>query len=117
LILFDKGSSNNALIQGVFRQNHIVPHTLMELDTIEATKKMVEEGLGVALLPKVSTEREFALGILAAVELANVSMPRRQISLIFRKNRKQTRAMQAFLALISDLYKVAIPDGALTGVA
>jgi DNA-binding transcriptional LysR family regulator len=78
---------------------------------------MVEEGLGVALLPKVSTEREFALGILAAVDLANVSMPRRQISLIFRKNRKQTRATQAFLAQITELYKVAIPDGALTGVA
>ena len=59
LILFDRGSSYNQLIQGVFRQHGIVPHTLMELDTIEATKKMVEEGLGIALLPKVSTEREF----------------------------------------------------------
>src|SRR5206468_12681393 len=44
LILFDKGSSYNALIQGVFRQHGIVPRTLMEMDTIEGTKKMVEEG-------------------------------------------------------------------------
>ena len=48
----------------MFRQHGIVPHTLMELDTIEATKKMVEEGLGIALLPKVSTEREFEQGTL-----------------------------------------------------
>jgi len=117
LILYDKGSSYNQLIQGVFRQHGIVPHTLMELDTIEATKKMVEEGLGVAMVPNVSTEREFEQGTLAAVGITNASMPRRQISLIFRKNRKHTRAVSAFFALMAELYNVAIPDSALSGAA
>jgi DNA-binding transcriptional LysR family regulator len=116
LILFDKGSSYNQLIQGVFRQHGIVPHTLMELDTIEATKKMVEEGLGIALLPKVSTEREFASGTLVSVEITNAQMPRRQISLIFRRNRKHTRAVIAFFMQLAELYAVKIPDGALAGV-
>lgn len=117
LILFDKGSSYNQLIQGVFRQHGIVPKALMDMDTIEATKKMVEEGLGIALLPKVSTEREFAMGLLVPVEVSNASLPRRQISLIFRKNRKQPRAVQAFLSLLTEQYGVALPDGALSGVA
>jgi DNA-binding transcriptional LysR family regulator len=117
LILFDKGSSYNQLIQGVFRQHGIVPHTLMELDTIEATKKMVEEGLGIALLPKVSTEREFAEGRLIPVGVTNATMPRRQISLIFRKNRKHTRAVHAFFAQVSELYEVTIPEATLAGVA
>lgn len=117
LILFDRGSSYNQLIQGVFRQHGIVPHTLMELDTIEATKKMVEEGLGIALLPKVSTEREFAQGSLCPIDISNAKMPRRQISLIFRKNRKQTRAVHAFFALLSQLFEATIPDAALSGVA
>ncbi len=111
LILFDKGSSYNALIQGVFRQHGIVPKTLMEMDTIEATKKMVEEGLGIALLPKVSTEREIELGHLVTVAVTNATMPRRQISLIFRKNRKQPRAVAAFFELLADMYKVSIPEG------
>ena len=110
LILFDKGSSYNQLIQGVFRQHGIVPHTLMELDTIEATKKMVEEGLGIALLPKVSTEREFSQGSLVPVEITNAQMPRRQISLIFRRNRKHTRAVIAFFMQLAELYAVKIPD-------
>jgi DNA-binding transcriptional LysR family regulator len=110
LILFDKGSSYNALIQGVFRQHGIVPKTLMEMDTIEATKKMVEEGLGIALLPKVSTEREVELGHLVMVSVTNAAMPRRQISLIFRKNRKQPRAVTAFFQLLADMYKVTIPE-------
>jgi DNA-binding transcriptional LysR family regulator len=117
LILYDKGSSYNQLIQGVFRQHGIVPHTLMELDTIEATKKMVEEGLGVAMVPKVSTEREFEQGTLAAVAIANASMPRRQISLIFRKNRKHTRAVLAFYVLLSEMYGVTMPEAALVGAA
>jgi DNA-binding transcriptional LysR family regulator len=117
LILYDKGSSYNQLIQGVFRQHGIVPHTLMELDTIEATKKMVEEGLGVAMVPKVSTEREFEQGTLVPVAMTNAAVPRRQISLIFRKNRKHTRAVLAFFALLTELYGVRIPDGALTGAA
>ncbi len=115
LILFDKGSSYNQLIQGVFRQHGIVPRTLMELDTIEATKKMVEEGLGIALLPKVSTEREFEQGLLAPVSVANVALPRRQISLIFRKNRKHPRAVHAFFSLLAQRYDVTIPEAALAG--
>jgi DNA-binding transcriptional LysR family regulator len=117
LILFDKGSSYNALIQGVFRQHGIVPRTLMEMDTIEATKKMVEEGLGIALLPKVSTEREIAMGSLSPVVVADASMPRREISLIFRKNRKHPRAVQAFYSLLGEMYDVSIPESALIGAA
>ena len=112
LILFDKGSSYTALIQQLFRQNGIVPRTLMELDTIEATKKMVEEGLGIAMLPKVSTDRELTIGTLTPVNVVNATMPRRQISLIFRKNRKHLRSVQAFFALLGQLYEVKLPEPA-----
>jgi len=117
LILFDRGSSYNALIQGVFRQHAIVPETFMELDTIEATKKMVEEALGIALLPKVSIERELELGRLRVVDVSNAILPRRQISLIYRKNRKYTRAVQAFFGLLAEAYGASIPDASLVGVA
>ena len=39
----------------------VAPRPAMELDNIEAAKKMVEEGLGVALLPRMSVGRELAL--------------------------------------------------------
>jgi DNA-binding transcriptional LysR family regulator len=110
LILFDKGSSYTALIQNVFRQNGVVPRTLMELDTIEATKKMVEEGLGIAMLPKVSTQRELEIGTLVPVGVSDAAMPRRQISLIYRKNRKHLRSVQAFFALLADLFHAQVPD-------
>lgn len=112
LILFDRGSSYTALIQTLFRQNGIVPRTTMELDTIEATKKMVEEGLGIAMLPKVSTDRELTIGTLIPIAVTNAAMPRRQISLIYRKNRKHLRSVQAFFALLGELYAVKLPEPA-----
>ncbi|HEX5369220.1 MAG TPA: LysR family transcriptional regulator, partial [Dehalococcoidia bacterium] len=45
-IFFDRNSSYYSLAQGIFRQHGVVPRTQMELDSMEATKKMVEEGLG-----------------------------------------------------------------------
>jgi DNA-binding transcriptional LysR family regulator len=53
VILFDRGSSYYALIHSLFRQAGVVPTVAMELDSMEATKRMVEEGLGIALLPRV----------------------------------------------------------------
>ncbi len=119
LILFDKGSSYTALIQNVFRQNGVVPRTLMELDTIEATKKMVEEGLGIAMLPKVSTQRELEIGTLVPIAVSNATMPRRQISLIYRKSRKHLRSVQVFFALLAEMFDVTLQEAATaaTGAA
>jgi len=41
----------------------------MELDSIEAAKKMVERGLGVALLPGTAVAREVAGGTLCAIKM------------------------------------------------
>ncbi|MDE3097203.1 MAG: LysR family transcriptional regulator [Chloroflexota bacterium] len=112
LILFDKGSSYTALIQNVFRQNGVVPRTLMELDTIEGTKKMVEEGLGIAMLPKVSTQRELEIGTLVPIAVSNAAMPRRQISLIYRKSRKHLRSVQVFFALLAEMFDVRLQGAA-----
>lgn len=114
LILFDRGSSYNALIHGAFRQAGVVPRTVMDLDNMEATKKMVEEGLGIALIPRVAVERELELGYLRAVEVRGGRIPNRQISLLFRRNRRLPRAVRAFFDLIEELYGVRIegPDDA-----
>jgi DNA-binding transcriptional LysR family regulator len=58
----------------------------MELDNIEAAKKMVEEGLGVALLPRVSVAREIAGGLLAEIDVADAPPITRSIDAIRRKD-------------------------------
>ena len=109
LILFDKGSSYHDLVQGLFRQGGVVPWTAMELDSMDATKKMVEEGLGIAMLPRVSVEREVKLGVLAEIKLRDAENPRRRIALIYRRNRRPSRTVVAFLNILHETYSFEWP--------
>ncbi len=115
VILADRGSSYYGLIHGFFRQAGVVPNVAMELDSMEATKRMVEEGLGIALLPRVCLERELKQGLLAEVVITNAPAISRQIALIYRKSRKQARTVQAFLDVLRSMYGVKLPAGSTGG--
>ncbi|HEU0074587.1 MAG TPA: LysR family transcriptional regulator [Dehalococcoidia bacterium] len=103
-IFFDRNSSYYSLAQGIFRQHGVVPRTQMELDSMEATKKMVEEGLGIAMLPKVALERELKEGILRIVEIEDMPNPTRQIALISRRSRPLGPVAQAFVDIVTEIY-------------
>jgi DNA-binding transcriptional LysR family regulator len=109
IVLFDRGSSYYGLINNFFRQAGVIPNVAMELDSLEATKRMVEEGLGIALVPLVTIERELAAGILVKVHLLDADPVSRPISLMYRKNRKRPRTAQAFIDTLTELYAVQAP--------
>jgi DNA-binding transcriptional LysR family regulator len=58
LIMFDLTSSYYEITQAAFLSAGVKLRGLMELDSIEAAKKMVERSLGVALLPRTAVARE-----------------------------------------------------------
>jgi DNA-binding transcriptional LysR family regulator len=109
IILFDRGSSYYGLINGFLRQAGVIPNVAMELDSLEATKRMVEEGLAIALIPRVTIERELAIGVLAKVDIVDAPPPRRPISIILHKNRKRSRTAQAFMDTVCRMYQVSLP--------
>jgi DNA-binding transcriptional LysR family regulator len=109
LIIFSRGSGYYALVQGALREAGVVPRTAMEMDSMEATKKMVEEGLGIAMLPRVSAERELEQGILVEIKVKGMTMPKREISLVYRRNRRLSRAALAFFELLGERYEVNLP--------
>jgi DNA-binding transcriptional LysR family regulator len=78
-ILFDRESSYHELTSALFREAGISPGGLMELDNIDAAKKMVEEGLGMTLLPRIAVAEELAARRLALVEIDGVEPLRRPI--------------------------------------
>ena len=112
VIFYDKGSSYYGLINGIFREAGLVPIHAMQLDSLEATKKMVEEGLGIAILPRVSVERELKLGILVEIEITGTSRFKRQIALIYRRNRKHARTVVAFVETLHNMYRFDVPAAA-----
>lgn len=109
VILADRGSSYYGLIHDFFRQAGVVPNVAMELDSIEATKRMVEEGIGIALLPRVCLERELSQRLLAEVHISNAPAISRQIAFVYRKSRKQGRTVRAFLGVLRSIYGLELP--------
>ena len=111
LILFDRGSSYYGLIHNLFRQAGVIPNVAMELDSLEATKRMVEEELGIALVPLVTVERELAAGTLVRVDMSDAEPLEHPIALISRRNRKRPRTVQAFVDTLAEMYAPSLPVG------
>ena len=111
VILFDRASSYYGLIHSFFRQAGVIPNVTMELDSLEATKRMVEQGLGIALVPLVTIERELAAGSLVKVDIVDSAPIKRPISLIYRHHRKRPRTVQAFIDTLVEIYAVSLSAG------
>jgi DNA-binding transcriptional LysR family regulator len=86
LILFDRTSSYTELTHALFRGAGVVPSSVMELDYIDAAKKMVQEGFGVALLPHTAVADELAAGVLREITITDADPVRRQIVAIRRRD-------------------------------
>jgi DNA-binding transcriptional LysR family regulator len=86
LILFDRTSSYHELTSSIFRQAGIAPRGYLEVDNIDAAKRMVEQRLGIALLPLTSVQAEIGSGRLAPVTVADMAPVRRQIVVARRRD-------------------------------
>jgi DNA-binding transcriptional LysR family regulator len=86
LILFDRTSSYFVLTSAFFREAGVVPRGVMELDNVDATKKMVEHGLGIAFLPYTAVREELARGSLQEVGIEGYDPVRRPIVAIRRRD-------------------------------
>ncbi len=109
LILFDRDSGYHGMILSLFRDLGVVPHQQMQLDSIEATKKMVEANLGIALLPEVSVDREIKLGTLHKVHIEAAGPVERDIAVMYRRNKPQSGPMAGFLELLGEIYRTKLP--------
>lgn len=86
LVVFDRASSYYELTQALFVGAGPPPRMIMELDNFEAAKKMLEEGLGVALLPVVAVARELELGQLASVPIVDAGPVHRRMVVVRRND-------------------------------
>ncbi len=110
LILFDRTSSYYDLTNSMFREAGVAPRGVMELDNIDAAKKMVEQGLGVALLPHTAVAAELAAGTLTPIAILGAKPIRRQIVAIRRRDAEPPRGVVAgFYDILSEIDAVLPP--------
>lgn len=102
LILFDRTSSYHGLTSAFLREAGVTPRGVMELDNIDATKKMVQQGLGVAFLPHTAVAEELAAGSLRALRIMDAEPVTRQIVAVRLKDAGEpTGLVAAFLETLS----------------
>jgi DNA-binding transcriptional LysR family regulator len=102
LIMFDITSSYYEITQAAFLSSGVKLRGLMELDSIEAAKKMVERSLGVALLPRTAVAREVEGKTLRLVKMKDAP-PMYQSIVAYRRADagKPQGIVAAFLALLA----------------
>lgn len=104
LILFDRTSSYHELTSAIVRQAGISPRGQLEVDNIDAAKRMVEQRLGIALLPLTSVQSEIGAGRLVPVSVTDMPPVRRQIVVARRRDAGElSPVLAAFLSTLDDL--------------
>lgn len=79
-------------------ERHRTPlNIVMELPTLESIKRLVEDGLGVALMPRRAAASEVARGQLQALAVREMRFER-LIHLVHRKAARLSQAAEAFVA-------------------
>jgi DNA-binding transcriptional LysR family regulator len=86
-------------IDRFLKNRGVDPNVMVRFDNIEAIKRAVEAGSGVALLPRPTVEHELQLGTLAVIPLAHSHFSR-PIGIIHRKGRKLYANTQAFIDVL-----------------
>lgn len=110
-ITSDRASGYWTLVEQFWAGAGIVPRVTMELDSIEATKRMVMCGLGLAMLPKATVEGELQNGTLTAVHVVGTKNLARQTLLIYRRGKVWSGISKAFLTVLEKLYKTELLPG------
>ncbi len=104
LILFDRASSYHDVTAAFLREAGVAPRGVMELDNIDATKRMVRQGLGVALIPHTAVAEELGAETLREVLIVDAEPVRRRIVAIRRGDAGSPEgAVAAFLAALEEM--------------
>ena len=109
LILFDRGSSDWTLSLGLFRRAGLVPNVVLEVESIEAAKRMVERGIGLAFLPRLAVGSEIRRRRLVAIEVRDAEVLSRSLDVIHPRQRPLNAEAQAMLRTLRAAVAGAAP--------
>lgn len=85
LICFNPNSSYWASIEQHFQDKNLTPNIVFKIDSIEAAKSSIINGLGICFLPELSLERTLSSGQLSKVSIHPPLDLYRELSLIYLK--------------------------------
>ena len=95
LVVPKVGHTRDAL-DDLFHQRKLKPRYAMELDSSELLKRFVAADVGVGFISRSNVQEDVKASILAVIPLADAPI-RRDLALVFRKDKALSRAALAFI--------------------
>jgi len=83
-----------------FQTHKVALHMELEMPTIETIRKLVQNNVGVAFLPRMCVEQEIRQGMLAEVRVKEMHVERK-IRLVYPTRRAMSHAAKAFLEILA----------------
>lgn len=97
LIFFDYGSVDWLMIYGLFESKNLKPNVVLEVDSMEAAKNLVINGLGISFLPEHCVRTELENGRLFRVPLITSGQLDVKIDFIYRKGENRPPFIDFFI--------------------
>lgn len=95
-LLLPKVGRTRDAIENLFHERHLRPNISMELDSSELLKRFVAADVGVGFIARSNVVEDVRAKVLAAVPLADAQI-KRDLALVFRKDKALSRAALAFI--------------------
>jgi DNA-binding transcriptional LysR family regulator len=95
-LLLPKVGRTRDTLENLFHEHRLKPRISMELDSSELLKRFVAADVGVGFIAGSNVTEDVRAGALAAIALADASI-RRDLALVFRKDKALSRAALAFI--------------------
>jgi LysR family transcriptional regulator, low CO2-responsive transcriptional regulator len=110
LLLPKIGRTRDAL-ENLFHERHLKPKISMELDSSELLKRFVAADVGIGFIARSNVMEDVKAGVLAAIAMADASI-RRDLALVFRKDKALSRAALAFIEIAVKIKQASLGAGA-----
>jgi LysR family transcriptional regulator, low CO2-responsive transcriptional regulator len=95
LVVPKLGHTRDAL-DSLFHERKLKPRYAMELDSSELLKRFVAADVGIGFISRSNVQEDVKANVLAAVSIADAQI-RRDLALVFRKDKALSRAALAFI--------------------
>src|SRR5690606_16362966 len=104
MIAYERRSQVRSFVHRSFVSAGINPNIVMEFDSQEAVKTMVQLDLGHAMVPQSGVRSDLHDGRLATVQIAGSPPLARTTCMIIRRSRQQSPAHTRFVSLVESLF-------------
>jgi DNA-binding transcriptional LysR family regulator len=104
-LLVPKAGHTRDALEELFHEKKLRPHYSMELDSSELLKRFVAADVGVGFIARSNVLEDIRAGSLTAIPMADAQI-RRDLALVFRKDKALSRAALAFIDIAVKLKSV-----------